>query len=416
VLPVKLEYDRDLLAGTGGWTVVAGPIVERDVPVSARLVGTVIADRMAVVASEVSGLIQDFGTREGEFLKAGTVICRIDAAVAQLRLDEAQGRLASLTAMHEELTRGTRPEELRRWEAMAAEAQAMHDKWAYEKRRIADLSKSGQSNEKEAHDTEMEYLAAERRLAQVKAQLEEATNGPRAEEIARAKFGAAAQAAVVSKLQRDVAKCEIIAPFDGFVVQKRTEIGEWIVEGGPVCEMVAIETVRIRADAPESAVPFARTGAPATVEIEALGRTMSGTVARVIPRAAMQARTFPVEIDVPNADHTLLPGMFVWVHVPAGAPGKRLMVNRDAVVSSGPAKTIFVIRPGPGGVQMAMPTPVTTGLELGGEVEVQAVGLQAGELVVTRANERLYGPSPVIVMPASNPEPTSQPAAARGGR
>lgn len=407
--------------------MVAAPVVERDLPVSTRLVGTVKADRTAVVAAEVSGRIAAFTAREGDFLRAGAAICRVDPEVARLRLDEARGRLASLTAMHEELTRGTRPEELRRWEATVAEAQAMFDKAAFEKRRVEDLSRRGQSNEKEVHDAEMEYLAAERRRAQVKAQLEEATNGPRAEAIARALHDVAAQTAVVSRLERDLAKCEIVAPFDGFVVVKRTEMGEWIQEGGPVCEMVDIETVRIRADAPEAAVSFAQAGAEATVEIESLGRSLSAKIARIVPRATMQARTFPVEIDVANADHALLPGMFVWAHVPAGAAGRRLMVSKDAVVANGPAKQVFVIRPGPGGGQLALPLPVTTGLERAGEVAVDAPGLQAGDLVVVRANERLFGPTPVVVTTAAAPpatqaaaeppaaEPGNRPAAQRGG-
>jgi hypothetical protein len=96
--------------------------------------------------------------------------------------------------------------------------------------------------------------------------------------------------------------------------------------------------------------------------------------------------------------------MFAWTHVPAGPLGKRLMVTKDAIVARGTAKQVFVVRATPDGSQMAIPTDVTTGLELGGEIEIQAPGIQAGDQVVCRANERLFGPTPVIPVPIEGSE------------
>jgi RND family efflux transporter MFP subunit len=256
----------------------------------------------------------------------------------------------------------------------------------------------------------MEYSAARQRLSQFRAAHEIAVNGPRPEEIARARYDVAAQEAVVQRLERDLEKTKIGAPFDGFVVAKRTEVGEWIDAGGAVCDMVALEKVKIRADVPENAVAFSRVGAPATVYFEALDKTYSATVSRVIPRATTAARTFPIEIDLPNEDHALLAGMFAWAYVPAGPTGRRLMVHKDAIVSRGLSKQVFVIRPGQGDGKMAIPMPVTTGLEVAGEIEIQAPGLQAGDVLVTRANERLFGPTPVVLV--SPDAPATQPSRA----
>jgi multidrug efflux system membrane fusion protein len=287
----------------------------------------------------------------------------------------------------------------------------MLDKWTFERERVRRLEESDRSNPKEVNDTEMEYWAAERRYAQAQAMLDLAREGARTEERERAAAEVSAQEAVVRRLERDLAKTEIRAPLDGFVVVKRTELGEWIEAGGPVCEMVSIETVRVRADVPESAIPFAAVGARATFDIEALGLTLSQPIARVIPRAITTARTFPIEIDVPNAEHKLLPGMFVWVNVPSGAPGKRLMVSKDAIVPRGREKTLFIVRPGERGA-VAMQVPVETGLEIGGEIEIRGPGISAGDQVVARANERLFPFAPVIVMPSTA---TTQPAIAGEG-
>src|SRR5690606_33002942 len=124
----------------------------------------------------------------------------------------------------------------------------------------------------------------------------------RKEEIERARFDVATRRATLERLRRDAAKAELRAPFTGFVIAKRTEVGEWVVIGGPVCEMVAMEKVKVRVDVPESAIPFALPPRPASVTIEALRETREGAIARLIPRATQAARTFPIEIDLPNED------------------------------------------------------------------------------------------------------------------
>lgn len=404
-------------AQPGGPTqVIVGPIVERDIPPTIRLVGTVNADKRAVVATEVSGIVADFPPVEGRFFKAGEVVCRLDPEVPELRLREAQGQLDALQATLDELEAGTRPETIALKKAALDVAEAIASKWRFEKRRVDELAEQARSNEKEVHDTQMEYVAAESRLAMATAELDEAKNGPRKQAIDKARYDVLAQKAIVDRLARELAKTQMKAPFDGFVVSRRTEVGEWVQAGNPIYELVSIEKVRIRVDVPEAAIPFAREGSPASVVVEALDRSYEGTVTRVIPLASPAARTFPVEIDIANTDHTLLPGMFVWAQVASGPPGKRLLVSKDAVVAQGLSKQIFVIVPGADGAKTAMPTPVTTGLETGGLIAVEAPGLHAGGEVVIRGNERLFAPTPVITRPAAPPatSPASQPAAAAG--
>lgn len=378
--------------------VAVCPVVERESPATIRLVGTVLPDKRSIVASEVEGPIISFDAQEGRFLRAGETICHIDPTVAKMWLDETVSRLDSLRQRLTELETGTRPEELRRLRAAVAEAQAWYDRWEFERGRVEDLYAREAGSVTERHNTAMDYEAAKRRLEQSKAALELAENGPRREEIAQAKFNVAAQEAAVRRLTRQHEKTRIAAPFDGFVIMKRTEVGEWIDSGGPIAEMVGIETVRVRVDVPEHAIPFATQGNPAAVEVEALSKRFAADVSRVIPLAPAAARTFPVEIDLPNHDHALLPGMFVWAHVPAGPNAKRLFVNKDAVVLQGTSRSVYVVRAGERG-QMAVPTPVSTGLEIEGEIEITAAGIQAGDLLVCRANERLFGPTPVIPTP-----------------
>src|SRR6185436_6317466 len=101
------------------------PVTERDIPASIRLVGTVLPERRAVVASEMSGIVLESPQSEGKFLRAGDALCRLDRQLAQMRLDEAEAELGALRAKLEELENGTRVEILRKQEAVVDEAQAM---------------------------------------------------------------------------------------------------------------------------------------------------------------------------------------------------------------------------------------------------------------------------------------------------
>lgn len=382
--------------GPGPTPVVVAPVTSQELPPTLRLVGTVRPERTAVVATEVSGIVATFEAEEGQFLKPGDVICRLDPVVARLRVEEAQATLAGREATLDELERGERPEELARLQALVQAEEAVAAKWDFERRRMQALFEREQCNEKEKVDADMDHASALGRLAQARAQYEKARNGPRAEERARARQAVLAAKATLARLQRDLDKTQIRAPFAGAIVAKRTDVGAWVDAGGAVCEFIGMDMVKARVDVPEGAVGFARVGEPATVEVEALRRTFSAPITRVIPQANAAARTFPVEIDLLNTEHAVLPGMFVWAHVPSGPREARLLVPKDAIVSQGLARQLYVVRAGEGGAQLAVPMPVTTGLELADRVEVQAAGLQAGDLVVTRGNERLFGPTPII--------------------
>ncbi|MBL8878417.1 MAG: efflux RND transporter periplasmic adaptor subunit [Phycisphaerales bacterium] len=407
---VVLPFANASAQPMGPSTVAVSPVVEQSLPATLRLVGTVRPERTATIASELEGMIATVAMDEGAFVQRGSVLVELDHASARLRLDEARARLAALQAELDELLNGTRREELERWRAAVDEAEAIMQKWDYERRRVEDLFQRDQSNPKEHHDASMEHQAAVRRHAQLKAQLEQAMNGARPETVARARATLAAQQSVVDRLDRELKLTIVRAPFDGFVTRKRTEIGEWIEPGGAVCEMVAVETVRVRVDVPAAAFAYCAVGGATSVEFESTAKSLASTIARVVPQADASARTFPIEIDLNNADHKILPGMFAWAHVPAGAPGKRLLVPKDAIVQRGQLKQIFVVRPGEKEQPTAFPVSVTTGMETQGLIEVQAAGLAVGEMVVCRGNEGIYMPTPVIATPMVTTGATSQPS------
>jgi len=399
------------LAQSGPAKVTVATTEVRKLPASLMLVGTVQPATRSLIATEVAGIVRDMPTRQGDFVEKGKTICKLDDDAVRLRLAEAQAGLARLEAQLAELAAGTRKTELERLRALHESAKAEFNRWTFERERIRKLYGDAQSNQKEVYDTEAGYLSAESQMLAAKAQYDQGVEGPRKEELDRARFAVAEQRAVVQRLARDLAKTEIKAPFDGFVVRRHTEVGEWIDQGKPVVELVDLSYVLVRIDAPEQAIPFIQVDDRASVTIDALDNVLEGRIRHVIPQADEAARTFPVEVEVLNDRRLLKAGMFARVTVAAGPETEMVAVPKDAVSRQMGGTFVAVLGPGPDGKLTAFPTPVTIGLDIGDWVAVTSGNVAPATQVVVRGNEMInlmMVPSPVEIIGSAASAPGGQ--------
>ena len=359
--------------------VEVAEVVRREVAPTLRLVGTVRPRLRTIVAAEVAGQVAEMPIDDGDAVEQGQVLCKLRAEPRRLARDEAVARLAQL-------------------ESVKAERQAELSKTEFESRRMSALWEGQRCSEKEYRDALADHQAAQGRAKQ-------------------AEHAVVSQKAVCDKLADDLARTEIRAPCAGFITMRRTQIGSWVELGGPIVEMVDLSVARVRVSVPEGIIGFCAVGEPGQVTVEAIGKTYAGKIARLIPDADERARTFPVDIDVKNPNGELRAGMFVRAEVPAGPKGARLVVPKDAVLLRGNERTAYVVREGAAGAQAEVVT-VEVLAELADEVAVAAEGLTAGDKVVVRGNENMFGPSPVVVTKVHSravepmtPDPaTTQPA------
>ena len=257
-------------------------------------------------------------------------------------------------------------------------------RWRLEKQRVELLEQTKRANAKEVYDTLADFLMAQNKVRE-------------------AKQDVAQQQTLVELKQTEIAKTKILAPFDGYVTELRSEVGQWMPRGGQVVEMIDIETVLVRVDAPESAISHIRVGDEARIVLDALECAFEGRVKYVIPRAHEQARTFPVDIEIANPEHKLHSGLFARCTVKTGPAGKAVSVPKDAVVQQKGTSRIWMVQEaGPQGA-MAIPVHVTLGAEVS-DVDGQWVAVTSGNVlpgmkVVVRGNEQLMPfPSPVVVV------------------
>lgn len=333
-------------------------MVQRELAPTIRLVGTVRPRLRTIVAAEVAGQVAEMPIDDGDAVKKDQLLCKLRDMPRRLARDEAVAK----------------------WEQLSdvmAERKAELAKTEFEDRRMSALWDDHRCSEKEFRDSQADHQAAESRAKQ-------------------AEHAVVSQKAVCDKLVDDLARTEIRAPCGGFITARHTQIGSWVELGGPIVEMVDLSVARVRVSVPESVIGFCKIGEPARVLVEAIDKTFSGTVARVIPDADERARTFPVDIDVQNPGGELRAGMFVRAEVPAGPRGLRMVVPKDAVILRGETKWTFVVRDA-APIARAEPLEVETISELADELAVKSAKLSPGDQVIVRGNENMSGPGPVIV-------------------
>ncbi len=200
----------------------------------------------------------------------------------------------------------------------------------------------------------------------------------------------------------------VSAPFAGMVVSKHVEVGQWIKQDDAVVELVAMDTLRVRAQLPQRYFPQVATGARARVLFDALpGKEFEGSVFARVALGNETSRSFPLLIDIPNQAHLLAPGMsaLVLVELDDGV-SEAVMVPRDAVVAkSDGTRVVWRVRE-VDGMLKAFPVTIETGRAQDDRLEVVKGKLQAGDRIVLLGNENLR-PGQAVRM-AGRPDVASQ--------
>ena len=240
----------------------------------------------------------------------------------------------------------------------------------------------------------------EAQLRGSKAALALAVAGPRKEQIAQAAAAAAVQESQLERIDDQLAKHTIRSPFDGWVVELFADEGQWVARGGLVARIAELETVEIVVQVPEVLVGSLSQGVDVRIELDgAHDQTWIGRVERIVPQADLLSRSFPVKVSLQNrivaGQPTLRGGMLARVWLPVGRTGPATVLPKDALVLGGGNAMVFVIDPvgappaaGSATTGTVRPVPVSLGATIEGSVEVRG-GLEPGQLVVIRGNERL---------------------------
>lgn len=262
--------------------------------------------------------------REGDRVKAGQVIARLQTERLLPRVRQAEARVAAQSQALLRLENGARPEEIAQARAAlaAAEADAANARSQYE--RAEDISKSSNGRAVSAQDLDAARAALRTSEARVETQrkaLELTLAGPRKEDIAQAEAQLEGARAELALLQRQLQDAELTAPTDAVVRNRLMEPGEFATPQRPVVSLAVTTPKWIRAYAAETALGHLRPGMPASVTIDSFPDTalqgelgFISSVAEFTPKTVQteELRTslvYEVRVFVEDPDDRLRLGM-----------------------------------------------------------------------------------------------------------
>jgi RND family efflux transporter MFP subunit len=190
-------------------------------------------------------------------------------------------------------------------------------------------------------------------------------------------------AADVKKLHIMEEYANITAPFSGAITKRYSDPGALIQAGTSTGSMPLVRLSQIdklRAVFPVSVAYVSRikVGDPVQIQIDATPqRTISGTVARFSRKVEASTRTMEVEVDVPNTDLSITPGIYATALVKVDVKKDALSVPIEAIARSKSGSSLFLVTKD----GVVEERPVTLGIETPDSVEI-LTGASEGELVV----------------------------------
>ena len=243
-----------------------------------------------------------------------------------------------------------------------------------------------------------EVDVAQSREAEADAQLASAVSA-----LEAAQDGKAEADSEFSRATAMVQYATIRAPFTGVITKRYANTGSMIQAGissqtqaMPIVSLAQNDLLRLILPVPVSDVGGVRDGEPVDVNVVSLGRWLKGRVTRYADSVQFSTRTMDTEVDVPNPDGSLIPGMYAEVHLHLGARPHVLSVPLDAVDGIGTtAEQAWVVRDG-----IVHLTPTTTGLETANRIEI-LTGLKAGDQVIVGRHSGLSDGERVRVVSAA---------------
>lgn len=203
-----------------------------------------------------------------------------------------------------------------------------------------------------------------------------------------------------AELQKDQSMldyAQIVAPFDGVVTQRFADTGAMVAAGTssekqalPVLELAQNDVLRLEIPVPESVVPSIRGGDSVQVHVGAMNRDFEGKVVRFSRQLDEATRTMITEIDVPNGNLTLVPGMYADVKIRLQHRQNVLCVPIVAIVRGEGKPWVLAVDT----ANHLEKREIAVGVEDARRAEVLS-GLREGEFVVA-ANQTEFKPGQLV--------------------
>ena len=187
------------------------------------------------------------------------------------------------------------------------------------------------------------------------------------------------------------------SPFTGKVARKYLDKGEFAAPGQPVVDLIDDSIIKMEVTVPESAIAFVKIGDEVEVNFTAVDRSFTGKVVRRGVMVTQPTQTFPIEINIPNEDRQIIPGMRASVIVPKLTLKDAVVVSRDALLEGVTRREAMVMKEANGDVGKASLRIVEIGEARGNDVVITK-GISPGDQLIVLGHRNVVDGTPVRVV------------------
>ncbi len=322
-------------------TVEMGTVKRGDLSAHLTVVGNLVGLQTVEVAPKTGGRLMSVSVQLGDRVRRGQVLAKIEDREIREQVNQAEASL--------EVSKAT----IRQREAdlKVAELNFERSKNLFERQLLAKQS---------LDDTESRYLSAEAQIDLSKAQLMQTE-------------------ARLQELRINLQNTSVTSPVDGFVGKRHVDPGAMVSQNSPVASVVEISRLKLIVNVVEKDIRLVTVGDSGAVEVDAYpGETFQGRIARVAPVLDPATRTASTEIEIPNSDNRLKPGMYARVSLTVEERKGTLVAPKTAVIDFEGKRGVWMAND----EKRARFVAVELGIEDTDHIEIKA-GLTEGDQIVT---------------------------------
>lgn len=327
-------------AGPPPAKVVLGEVVKKEVATTQSVTGVLYYERVSDISTEVVGLVEEIKVRQGDQVKEGDLLVRLNTEILEKEIALSKTRIAQ------------------------SELRIQNQEKNY--KRLKRLFDSSGVSEKDYDDAYFAYQDAQMEKQAVQDNL--------------------------AKLLLEQKRSLIAAPFSGVVLNKGVDSGSWVQQGKLLVTIGSSSDLFVRAPIAENTLQFIELGEKIPVILNAFNKEIEGIVVGIDPVADLKTKNIFLKIKIPPMDF-VAENMSATVLVPGSAKKELSVLSRAAVIKFQGKDFVYSVKDDKAAIM-----PVNIVSYMGQMVATDTPYIVPGFPVVVEGNERLRPDQPVMVV------------------
>ncbi len=393
-----------VLAGCGAHQQQHGPMAldvevaqaqRRDIATYLNLDGQIAPLQDSTLSFQQSGPVIAIYVNQGDRVRAGELLAKIDDSTLRAQLAQAQAQIAQSSAQAQSsslnvpITQANTSQAVSSAKAALAAAKLTFDQ-------DTQLFKQGYVAQSQLEQARSAYVAAQSQYQT--ALSNQGTTGVQSSQARAATEAVNAARAQANILHTQIGQTSLYAPFDGVVTARLMDPGGMATPGTPVLRVSQVNTVWVNVNVPDEDLQYVHAGTPVTFSASQLnGRTFKGSITTVNAVPTQGTLSYQARIRQANPDAALRGGMLVSVTVQKERHTNVVVVPRQAVAQTDQGANVFIVPPAKSGQAKAVEVPVRVGVQTDTLSEVHSPQIVPGTMVITTRPDALQNGSVVAI-------------------